>query len=116
MTSGPLARNYGSYRIEFRKSEHIQGRPTPHVELWKGRNKVGNYDMSSGRPLPGSKAMPAVNEFIQRYLSDNQVRKKIMDAIESSFFDLSKVAGEYGAIPRGFKVTVSVSIDEGYLD
>ena len=38
--------------------------------------------------------------------------KKIKEAIEQSFFDLSKYAGQYGGIPRGFKVTVHVDILE----
>lgn len=113
---GPLERNYGNYRITFRKSEHLEGRPTPHVEVWKGRRKVGNYDMASGRPLPGSKALPRVDEFIRRYLTDPQVQRKVMAAIEESFFDLHKPAGEYGGIPRGFKATVSVYVQEEYLD
>ncbi len=111
---GPLERTYGSYRITFRKSEHLQGRPTPHVELWKGVHKVGNYDMASGKPLPGNKAFPRVNDFIKKYLTDAQVQKKVKAAIEESFFDLSKVAGTYGGIPRGFKVTVHVQIPEKY--
>ena len=109
---GPLERHYGRYRITFRKAEHLEGRPTPHVEVWKGRRKVGNYDMASGRPLPGSKALPSVNEFIRQYLTDRQVKQKVMAAIEESFFDLHKPAGEYGGIPKGFKVTVSVRIIE----
>jgi hypothetical protein len=114
--NGPLERTYGSYRITFRKSEHLQGRPTPHVEVWKGVNKVGNYDMASGRPLPGNKAFPRVDEFLRKYLTDPQVQKKVKEAIEQSFFDLSKIAGEYGGIPKGFKVTVHVQIPENYGD
>jgi hypothetical protein len=113
---GPLERRYGSYRITFRKSEHLQGRPTPHVEVWKGNRKVGNYDMASGKPLPGSKALPRVSEFLEGYLTDPQVQRKVANAIEDSFFDLSKPAGQYGGIPRGFKVTVHVEIPEGHGD
>lgn len=110
--NGPLERTYGSYRITFRKSEHLEGRPTPHVEVWKGIHKVGNYDMASGAPLPGNKAFPGVNKFIQLYLTDPQVQKKVKAAIEESFFDLHKVAGDYGGVPKGFKVTVHVQILE----
>jgi hypothetical protein len=66
--------------------------------------------MSSGCPLPGSKALPPVNDFIKNYLTDPQVQRKVKAAIEESFFDLSKPAGKYGGIPRGFKVTVAVNI------
>lgn len=68
--------------------------------------------MASGRPLHGSKALPRVNEFLADYLQDEQVQRKVKEAIEASFFDLSKQAGQYGGIPRGFKVTVSVDIPE----
>jgi len=110
--NGPLERKYGRYRITFRKAEHIQGRPTPHVEVWKGTRKVGNYDMSSGRPLPGSKALPKVNEFLKSYLKDPQVQRKVKETLEASFFDLSKHAEQYGGIPRGFKVTVHADVIE----
>ena len=133
---GPLERHYGSYRITFGIAEQLEEEPathievwrderkvkeydidlgegpTPHVEVWKGRHKVGNYDMASGRPLPGWEAFPRVNEFIRQYLTDKQVQRKLMAAIEGSFFDLHKPAGQYGGIPKGFKVTVSVGIEE----
>ena len=110
---GPLERKFGRYRIVFRKSEHLQGRPTPHVEVWTGSNKVGNYDMATGRPLPGHKAIPTkVAKFLEEYLKDSQVQRKVTAAIKESFFDLSKPAGEYGAIPKGFKATVFVDIPE----
>ena len=112
IAQGPLERHYGRYRITFRLGEHTEGRPTPHIEVWKGFNKVGNYDMASGRPLPGSKAFPRVDEFIRSYLTDPQVVKKIKDAIQLSIFDLSKPAGNYGGIPRGFKAIVYVEIPE----
>jgi len=113
MNSGPLERVYGQYRIIFQKTDHSQGRPSPHVELWKGRRKIGNYDMATGRPLFGRGPIhPSVNKFLEQYLKDPQVQKKVMMAIESSFFDLSKVAGEYGGIPKGFKVEVKVKILE----
>ncbi len=109
----PLERTYGSYRISFRKSEHLDGRPTPHVELWKGFEKIGNYDMASGEPLPGSKrTSDKVKQFMKDYLTDPQVQKKVMQAIKESFFDLSKPAGKYGGIPKGFKAVVFVSLDE----
>jgi hypothetical protein len=113
MNDGPLERVYGQYRIIFRKSEHLQGRPSPHVELWKGSRKIGNYDMATGRPLYGNYPVhTSVKEFLEKYLKDPQVQKKLMEAIESSFFDLSKVAGEYGGIPKGFKAEVKVQIIE----
>ncbi len=109
----PLERVYGNYRITLRKSEHIAGRPTPHVEVWNGRRKIGNYDMASGKPLPGSKALSKkVNQFLESYLTDSQVQRKVAETIELSFFDLSKSAGRYGGIPTGFKVTVHVKIPE----
>lgn len=109
---GPLERKYGRYRITFRKDDHVgNGRPTPHVEVWKGNKKIGNYDMASGRPINGQ-ALPRVNEFLGQYLKDPQVQRKVKEAIESSFFDLSKPAGQYGAIPLGFKATVFVKILE----
>ena len=113
MTEGPLERIYGKYRINFRKSEHISGRPSPHVEVWKGTRKIGNYDMASGEPLPGSKHVHnTVRGFLKQYLTDPQVQRKVKSAIEESFFDLSKVAGQYGGIPKGFKVEVKVEILE----
>lgn len=111
--SGPLERIYGQYRLTFRKSEHLNGHATPHIEVWKGRRKIGNYDMASGKPLPGSKPVhQSVQVFLKDYLTDNQVQRKIAEAIRSSLFDLHKVAGDYGAIPKGFKVTVNVEIVE----
>lgn len=113
MDQGPLERVYGKYRIIFRKSDHVSGRPTPHVELWKGSRKIGNYDMATGRPL--NRELPvhlSVARFIHDYLRDPQVQKKVTEAIQSSFFDLSKPAGAYGGIPKGFKVEVRVEILE----
>lgn len=108
----PPERKYGRYRITFRKDDHVgNGRPTPHVEVWKGNRKIGNYDMASGRPINGQ-AFPRVNEFLGRYLKDRQVQKKVAEAIKSGFFDLSKPAGHYGAFPLGFKATVFVEILE----
>jgi len=113
MKQGPLERHYGRYRITFRKSEHTVGRPTPHVEVWKGSRKIGNYDIASLEPLPGWKQLPnSVTKFLHDYFSDRQVIGKIKEAIEGSFFDLSKYAGQYGDIPRGFKATVHVDIPE----
>lgn len=113
MSEGPLERVYGKYRIIFRKTDHAQGRPTPHVELWKGPRKIGNYDMATGRPLyDHAPVHNSVAMFIHDYLSDPQVQKKIAEAIESSFFDLSKPAGTYGGIPKGFKAEVKVEILE----
>ena len=111
--AGPIERVYGHYRIIFRKSEHLQGRPTPHVEVWKDNRKIGNYDMASGEPLPGWKPVHnTVKEFLRNYIRDPQVQKKISEAIKESFFDLSKVAGQYGGIPKGFKVEIKVEIQE----
>jgi hypothetical protein len=113
MTDGPLERVYGKYRIIFRKSDHVSGRPTPHVELWKGSRKIGNYDMATGRTLyDNAPVHVSVAKFLENYLKDPQVQRKVKDAIESSFFDLSKAAGEYGGIPKGFKVEVKVEILE----
>jgi hypothetical protein len=114
MAKRPLNRQYGTYRIEFRKSEHLEGRPTPHVEVWKGNIKIGNYDMSSGRPLnhPHDHVPQRILDAISAYLQDPQVKRKVADAIESSFFDLSKPFGKYGGVPKGFKVSVSVKFDE----
>lgn len=113
MAQGPLERVYGKYRIIFRKSEHIAGRPTPHVEVWKGARKVGNYDMATGRPLHEIRNVHrSVQKFIEQYLNDKQVQKKVGDAIQASFFDLSKQAGEYGGIPKGFKAEVKVELPE----
>jgi len=111
--TGPLEKHYGRYRIIFRKSEHINGRPTPHIEIWKGNKKIGNYDIASRTALNKRTPLPnSVSLFLDRYLSDHQVISKLKDAIENSFFDLSKYAGQYGGIPKGFKVTVHVEIPE----
>lgn len=113
MPSGPLERVYGKYRIIFRKTDHANGRPTPHVELWKGARKVGNYDMATGRPLYGHNPVHnTVADFIKKYLTDPQVQRKVKEAIQASFFDLSKAAGDYGGIPRGFRAEVKVDILE----
>lgn len=113
MSEGPLERIYGKYRIIFRKTDHINARPSHHVELWKGSKKIGNYDMASGRPLFGNAPVHnSVAKFLEDYLGNPQVQKKVKEAIENSFFDLSKPAGEYGGIPKGFKVEVKVEILE----
>lgn len=113
MNSGPMERVYGNYRIIFRKSEHIGGRPTPHVEVWKGQRKIGNYDMASGEELYHRTPIHnSVKIFLRNYITDKQVQRKIKEAIEGSLFDLSKPAGQYGGIPKGFKVEVKVSILE----
>jgi hypothetical protein len=51
MTNFPLEKHYGKYRLTVRKGEHLNGRPTPHIEIWKGSSKLCNYDMATGRPL-----------------------------------------------------------------
>lgn len=113
MTDGPLERIYGKYRIIFRKSDHVSVRPTPHIELWKGPKKIGNYDLATGQPLYNKAPVHvSVAKFLENYLKDPQVQKKVKEAIEASFFDLSKPAGEYGGIPRGFKVEIKVDIPE----
>ena len=113
MSDGPLERVFGKYRIIFRKADHVEGRPTPHVELWKGSRKIGNYDMATGRPLfDRAPVHNTVTKFLENYLGDPQVKRKVKEAIEASFFDLSKPAGQYGGIPRGFKVEVKVDILE----
>ena len=116
--NGPLERPYGRYRITFRKNDHVQGRPTPHVEVWKGTRKIGNFDMATGRPLFGGGFQTTPREIIDsigQYLRDPQVQKKVLEAIQTSFFDLSKPAGTYGGIPRGFKATVHVEYTEDSL-
>ena len=47
MVVGPLERVYGRYRITLRKVDHVTyGRPTPHVEIWKGNRKIGNVEFT----------------------------------------------------------------------
>lgn len=118
MPVGPLERRYGKYRITLRKAEHIQGRwPTPHVEIWKGNRKVGNYDIASGRILfkPHLDTPREIQKSIEDFLNDNQVKQKIKEMIEQSYFDLSKPVGYYGGIPRGFKATITVEFTEESL-
>ncbi|MDD4957336.1 MAG: hypothetical protein PHH49_04930 [Candidatus Omnitrophica bacterium] len=112
MNNGPLERQYGRYRITFRKDDHVCGRtPSPHVEIWKGSKKLGNFDMASGKaeykrqPLPPKE----IRQAIAKYLGDPQVVRKVTEMIKGSYFDLAKPAGEYGGIPKGFKVTISVA-------
>ena len=116
MSNLPLQKVYGTYSIVFRKADHTShsgGRGTPHVEVYKGGRKVGNYDMATGSPLPGSKPVhKSVLEFLRKYLKDPVVQKKVSEAIELSFFDLSKPAGQYGAVPKGFSAKVVVDIVE----
>ncbi len=114
MTDFPLERPYGKYRLTIRKTDHINGRPTPHIEIWKGNNKLGNFDVASGRPLFKPDTTPPKNiiNALTDYLNDKQVREKIKSMIEQSFFDLSKPIGSYGGIPRGFKATITVEFTE----
>ena len=116
MSNGPLERPYGKYYIVFRKADHTSstgGRATPHVEVWKGRHKIGNFDMATGTPLGNAKQVHvSVKDFIRNYLTDPQVKRKVKESIESSFFDLSKPAGQYGGIPKGFSARVSVEVPE----
>jgi len=113
----PLERVYGTYRITLRKIDHISGRPTPHVEVWKGNRKIGNFDMASGKVLFKSEQIAPIKirKAIEAYLNDFQVKEKIKEMIEASYFDLSKPAGQYGGIPKGFKVTISVKYTEESL-
>ncbi len=116
--NGPLERPYGRYRITFRKNDHTEGKSTPHVEIWKGTRKIGNFDMASGRSLynrSGYNSPKEIRDAIENYLKDPQVKKKVAEAIEQSFFDLSKTAGQYGGIPKGFKATVTVEFTEESL-
>lgn len=114
MVSGPLERPYGRYRLTFRKADHTSSNstspPSPHIEVWKGNRKLGNYDPASAKVLfsPQAHVPNDIKKAIRSYLHDPQVREKVKQAIEESFFDLSKPAGEYGGIPKGFWVTVSV--------
>ena len=114
MTDFPLERAYGKYRLTVRKIDHANGRPTPHIEIWKGHRKLGNYDMATGRPLFNSDSAPPKNiiSALTDYLNDKQVRDKIKSMIEQSYFDLSKPIGSYGGIPRGFKATIMVEFTE----
>ena len=118
MTNGPLERSYGRYTITFRKNDHTQGRPTPHVEVSKDGKKLANYDMASGRPIfskDGQNTPREIREAIEAYLTDPQVVKKVTESIQSSFFDLSKPAGQYGGVPAGFKVVVTVAYTKDSL-
>ncbi|MFC1514926.1 hypothetical protein ACFL5X_03395 [Candidatus Omnitrophota bacterium] len=118
MKRGPLERNYGRYRLTLRKSDHLNVRPTPHVEIWKGSRKIGNYDMATSRALfkKDVNTPNSIKEAITDYLSDPQVVQKVENMIEESYFDLSKPAGEYGGIPRGFKVTITVEYTKESLN
>lgn len=117
MTDFPLERAYGKYRLTIRKIDHINGKPTPHIEIWKGTRKLGNYDMATGRPLIKSDSgLPnSIVDAITDYLNDVQVKTKIKSMIEQSFFDLSKSIGTYGGIPHGFKATISVEFTKSSL-
>ena len=117
MGNKPLEKVYGRYRITLRKDDHVSGHPSPHVEIWKGNRKIGNFDMSSGKPLfKRELSTPsAIQEAISRYLQDPDVIKKVKEMIAESYFDLSKPAGNYGGIPRGFKVNISVEYTEKSL-
>jgi len=117
MSSKPLERVYGRYRITLRKIDHAKGRPTPHIEIWKENRKVGNYDMATGEPLfkEDAKLPQTIKGAIADYLNDPQVVRKVKNMIEKSYFDLSKLAGDYGGIPRGFKVTITVEYTEKSL-
>lgn len=117
MPQNPLERAFGTYRITLRKTDHVDGRPTPHVEIWKGNRKLGNYDMATGRALFSPKAATPhrIQRAIEGYLRDRQVQRKVREMIEESYFDLSKPAGQYGGVPRGVKVTISVEYTEESL-
>jgi len=110
LKNDPLERTYGVYRITLRKNDHIAGRPTPHVEVWKKSRKLGNYDMASGKIIFKSdlNVPKAIKNAIADYLKDPQVIKKIESMIRESYFDLSKPAGQYGGIPRGFRASILV--------
>lgn len=115
--SAPLERVYGRYRITLRKSDHVKGRPSPHVEVWKGNRKLGNFDMASGKTLFKHylHTPKEIEEAIKDYLNDKQVKIKLKEMIEASYFDLSKLAGEYGGIPKGVRVSISVEFTEDSL-
>jgi len=117
VNQGPLERIYGKYRITLRKNDHIKGRPSPHIEIWKGSRKIGNYDMASRKPLfkESVNTPHVIRDAITDYLRDPQVVRKIKAMIKESYFDLSKQAGEYGGIPRGFKATITVEYTENSL-
>jgi len=69
--------------------------------------------MATGRPLFNRwPVLGSVARFLESYLRDPQVQSKVKDAIIGSLFDLSKPAGQYGGIPRGFKVEVKVDVIE----
>jgi hypothetical protein len=73
--------------------------------------------MASGRALFEADAhVPKrIQEAIADHLRDPQVQRKVTGTIKRSFFDLSRPAGEYGGIPRGFRVTVSIEYTEESL-
>ncbi len=110
----PLERIYGKYRLTIRKTDHVNGRPTPHIEIWKGRRKLGNFDVATGRPVFKSDQSPPnkIANALADYLNDEQVKSKIKSMIEQSFFDLSKPIGAYGGIPHGFKATITVEFNQ----
>lgn len=118
MMVGPLERSYGRYRITLRKDDHVSsGHFTPHVEIWKGTRKIGNFDMATGQILfkPQQQVPHDIKDAIGSYLNDPQVKNKIKDMIVASYFDLSKPIGTYGGIPRGFKVTITVEFTQESL-
>lgn len=117
MKNFPLERVYGKYRLTVRKIDHANGRPSPHIEIWKGHRKLGNYDMATGRPLFNSDPVlpKEIVTALTDYINDKQVKDKIKSMIEQSFFDLSKPIGNYGGIPHGFKATISVEFTEASL-
>lgn len=114
---GPLQSKYGRYRLVLRKADHIDVhtvRPTPHVEVWKGHRKVGNYHMASRRLhfRPSQRVSGWIQQGLRDYLHDPEVKRKLKQMIEESYFDLSKPIGRYGGIPRGFKATITVEFTE----
>jgi hypothetical protein len=117
MIEFPLERVYGKYRLTIRKTDHANGRPTPHIEIWKGNRKLGNFDMATGRPLFKSDAALPKNIItaLTDYINDKQVQDKIKSMIEQSFFDLSKPIGTYGGIPRGFRAILTVEFTQSSL-
>jgi len=115
----PLSRKYRRYRFVFRLAEHIPpvGRPSPHVEVWKGARKIGNYDIATGEPIIQRKYPRLSEKFknaINGYIRDDQVKEKLKKAIEISLFDLSKSAGKYGGVPKGVSVVVKVNFPDDW--
>lgn len=90
-----------TYSFQFRKADHIDGRGKAdlhvHVYYNQGRSRrlLGRYRIPTLEPVfPGARELNRTEEdLLRNWLSQPDQVRKLQDALNSTLFDMHKVAG-----------------------